>query len=93
MDFCENLEIVAITTDKNTFLMAILIKLTLDNIFIKAKKNPRHHHHKESKQISKLSTIDAPLGVLGSGSHMATVSSDNGTFDHGLLTTPRLCDI
>ena len=27
------------------------------------------------------------------GSPMTTVSFDHGTFDHGLLTTPRFCDI
>ena len=34
-------EFVAIDTDKNTFLMTILIKLTLGNIFIKVKKSAR----------------------------------------------------
>ena len=54
--FFENFEIVAISTDKNTFLMAILIKLTLDNIFIKVKKNllGRRHCH-----------LLTPLGPLG----------------------------
>ena len=39
--FCRKVEIVAIDTDKNTFLMAILIKLTLGNVFIKVKKSAR----------------------------------------------------
>ena len=38
LSFFENFEIVAISTDKNTVLMTILIKLTLDNFFIKVKK-------------------------------------------------------
>ena len=36
--FFENFEIVAIDSYKNNFLTAMLIKLTLDNIFIKVKK-------------------------------------------------------
>jgi len=36
--FCRKFEIVPIDTGKNTFLMAILIKLTLGNIFISVKK-------------------------------------------------------
>ena len=39
MHFCRKFEIVAIDTDKNTFSMTILIKLTLGNIFIKVKKS------------------------------------------------------
>ena len=35
-----NYEIVAISTDKNTFLMTLIIKLTLGNIFIKVKNPP-----------------------------------------------------
>jgi hypothetical protein len=35
------LKIVAIDTDKNTYLMTILMKLTLGNIFIKVKKFAR----------------------------------------------------
>ena len=38
MYFFEHFDIVTISTDKNTFLIAILKKLTLDNIFIKVKK-------------------------------------------------------
>ena len=41
MDFLERLEIAAICTKKNTFLIAILLKLTLDNILIEVKKSPR----------------------------------------------------
>jgi hypothetical protein len=37
----EKFEIVAIDTDKNTFLMTILIKLTLGNIFTNLKKSTR----------------------------------------------------
>jgi hypothetical protein len=36
----ENYKIVAISTDKSTFLMALIIKLTLGNIFIKVKNPP-----------------------------------------------------
>ena len=35
-----NYEIVAISTDKNTFLMTLIIKLTLGNISIKVKNPP-----------------------------------------------------
>ena len=35
-----NYEILAICTDKNTFLMTLIIKLTLGNIFIKVKNPP-----------------------------------------------------
>jgi hypothetical protein len=35
-----NYEIVAICSDKNTFLMTLIIKLTLGNIFIKVKNPP-----------------------------------------------------
>ena len=38
MHFCRKVEIVTINTEKNTFLMTMLIKVTLDNIFIKVKK-------------------------------------------------------
>ena len=37
---CGNYEIVTISTDKNTFLMALIIKLILGNIFIKVKNPP-----------------------------------------------------
>ena len=36
-----NYAIVAISTDKNTFLMTLIIELTLGNIFIKVKKSAR----------------------------------------------------
>jgi hypothetical protein len=39
--FLGNLEIVTNSTDKNTFLTTIVIKLTLDNIIIKVKKSAR----------------------------------------------------
>ena len=39
-----NYEIVAISIDKNTFLMTLIIKLTLGNIFIKVKKSARGRH-------------------------------------------------
>ena len=38
--FSGNYEIVAISTDKTTFLMTLIIKLTLGNIFIKVKIPP-----------------------------------------------------
>ena len=51
MYFFDNFEIVA-SADKNTFLIARIIKLTYDNIFIKVTKNPvgwRHYHKKIKK--------------------------------------------
>ena len=39
--FCRKVEIVAIDTDKNSFLMTILIELTLGNIFTEVKKSAR----------------------------------------------------
>jgi hypothetical protein len=41
MDLFERLGIVAICITKKTFLMAILLKLTLDTILIKVKKSTR----------------------------------------------------
>jgi hypothetical protein len=35
-----NYEIMTISTDKNTFLMTLIVKLTLGNIFIKVKNPP-----------------------------------------------------
>ena len=55
MDLSGNYEIVAISTDKNIFLMTMIIMLTLGNIFIKA----------NVKTLVSFSTIDAPLGVPG----------------------------
>ena len=47
-------EIVTIDIDKNTFLMTILIKLTLDNIFINMKKSPGQRHcHKTADILFK----------------------------------------
>jgi hypothetical protein len=67
--FFENFEIVAISTDKNSFLMAILIKLTLDNIFLKVKKIRYGWaivtKNKNKSLNSFISIIDAPLEVPG----------------------------
>jgi hypothetical protein len=40
--FCRKVEIVAIDTDKNTFLMTILIKLTLGNISREVKNREKY---------------------------------------------------
>ena len=54
-------EIVAISTDKNTFSMAILIKLTLDNIFIKVKKKSARAAPPSQKITKNLKTLVSPL--------------------------------
>jgi hypothetical protein len=50
---CRKVEILAIDTGKNTFLMTILIKLTLGNIFIKEKKN-----HQGGIKVVELSAFE-----------------------------------
>ena len=40
MSLSENYEIVAISTDENIFLIVLIIKLTLGNIFMKVKNLP-----------------------------------------------------
>jgi hypothetical protein len=45
--FFDNFEIVA-SADKNTFLIARIIKLTYDNIFIKVTKNPLGTNRKKN---------------------------------------------
>ena len=50
-----NYEILAISTDKNIFLMTLIIKLTLGNLFITVKNAPRGATFtKYSKLILKL---------------------------------------
>ena len=56
----ENWEIVAISTDKNTFLMDILIKLTLKNIFITLKKSARAAPTSQNNQETLVSPKFTP---------------------------------
>ena len=67
MHFCRKVEVVAIDSDKNTFLMTILIKLTLGNIFIKVKKI-RQGGVTVTKQLIYFSNADnfTTLMLLGS---------------------------
>ena len=66
MYFFENFKIMAIRTDKNTFLTAILIKLTLHNIFIKVKKSPRAAPPSQ-KINTNLKTLVSPLMTCPQG--------------------------
>ena len=67
MHFCRKVEIVAIDSDKNTFLMTIHIKVTLGNIFIKVKKI-RQGGVTVTKQLIYFSNADnfTTLTLLGS---------------------------
>ena len=62
-----NYEIMAISTDKNTFLMTLIIKLTLGKIFYKSEKSTRRQHrHKIIK--TNLKTLVSPLLTRPQGS-------------------------
>ena len=68
MNLSGNYEFVAISTDKNTFLMTLVIKLTLGNIFIKSEKSTRRRHrHKTIK--TNLKTLVSQLLIRPQGSH------------------------
>ena len=67
MHFCRKVEIVAINTEKITFLMTILIKVTLDNIFIKAKKI-RQGGATVIKQLIYFSNADNSTTLMPPGS-------------------------
>ena len=59
-----NYEILAISTDKNTFLMTLIIKLTLGNIFKKTEKSARwRHRHKIIKTNLKI-LVSRLLSIL-----------------------------
>ena len=61
MSFSGNYEIVAISIDKNTFLMTLIIKLTLGNIFIKSEKSARWWCHRHKIIKTNLKTHISPL--------------------------------
>jgi hypothetical protein len=65
--FCRKVEIVVIDTDKNTFLMTILEKLTLGNIFIKVKKIPQGGAN-VTKQLIYFSNADNSTTLTPPGS-------------------------
>ena len=58
MYFFEHFDIVTISTDKNTFLIAILKKLTLDNIFIKVKKKSARAAYLKWMELSRQVLFD-----------------------------------
>ena len=88
--------VTCISIGKNTFLMAILIKLTLDNIFIKA----RCHHHKIiKKNFRTLVSPQLRLGFStgrespGTGRPIVSLSQDKGRSKNPAKISTSKCNV